>query len=259
MIPNSPDRAVLGLALGSGAARGAAHAGVLSVLQEAGIRPDIIAGTSAGALIGGAFAAGLPAEEIEAIVTAARWSNFARIDGGKRKALLQTSPQRESIEEHLGPLLIEELPYRFVAVAYDLRSRQRVLITRGSLSRAMQASMAVPGLFPPVEMGRMLLVDGSIAESVPVAATHSLGADRVIAVSVGASDNPNSPLARTLDMAAPLLGTQARSVGAENSDLLIKPDTKSFALWSHRDVPKIIEAGRVAALQALAEEPIRCG
>ena len=251
MSDTNTTQPTVALALGSGAARGAAHIGVLEVLEETGIDISLIAGTSAGALIGGAYAAGMTPTEIRTVVTAARWSTFGKVNPGRRMSLFDTRPQQQAIAEHLGSMLIEDLPRRFAAVAYDLRSRKRVLLTTGSLSSAMQASMAVPGLFPPVEIDGQLLIDGSIIEPVPVIAATSLSKDQVIAVSVGASDKAAGPLARSLERTATLFGIETRTGAIANADLLIEPATADLASWSHRDVPAIIEAGRQATTEAL--------
>jgi len=242
----------IGLALGSGAARGAAHIGVLEVLEETGIECSVIAGSSAGALIGGAYAAGMTPTKIGALVRKAGWSDFGSVTGGRRKGLLHTTPLEQAIERHLGALQIEDLPRRFVAVAYDIRNRERVLLTTGSLSTALRASMAVPGLFAPVEIDGRLLVDGGVAESVPVAAAMSLGADRVIAVSVGGNDSSPGRLGHFLDVAASaVLRIETASSDRPDPDLLIEPGTAGFARWSRRDVAKLVETGRSAATASL--------
>lgn len=249
MTTNSiPTQPTIGLALGNGAARGAAHVGVLEVLQDEGVVCSVIAGSSAGALIGGAYAAGMAPTEIGALVREARWGDFGKITGGRRKGFLDTSPLELAIEEHLGPLQIEDLPHRFGAVAFDLRSRERVLLTNGSLSAALRASTAVPGLFPPVEIEGQLLVDGGVVEPVPVAAAISLGADRIIAVSVGGSDSIAGPLGPAVNRAISVfLKVQQPTTTVPDPDLLVEPATESLARWSRRDVPALIETGRHAA------------
>src|SRR6516165_1801830 len=150
----------LGLVLGGGAALGAAHAGVLQVLEEAGLNCFTVAGTSAGALIGAAYAAGLPSQVITDAVLAAGWTDFAQLRPGRRLGLLDTAPLADSIERLIDVPLIEELGRRFAALAWDVKTRQPVLLTEGPLTSALRASSAVPGLFPPVRIGDQLLVDG---------------------------------------------------------------------------------------------------
>jgi NTE family protein len=249
----NPTQPTIGLALGSGGARGAAHVGVLEVLQEIGIECSVIAGSSIGALIGGAYAAGMTPTEIGTLVKKAGWQDLGKVTVGKRKGLLDTSPLEQAIERHLGPLQIEDLPRRFVAVAYGLRNRERVLITTGSLSAAIRASIAVPGVFPPVEIEGRLLVDGGLAESVPVAAAMGLGADRVIAVSLGGDDNTAGRLGHFLDIAASVVLRIEPTTTATNSDadLLLEPATDGLARWSPRDVAELVEAGRDAATASI--------
>lgn len=172
----------LGLALGSGAALGAAHAGVIQALDQAGIRVDIVAGSSAGALLGGGYAAGLAGEELVDLVLKARWSTFARWRASGRLGLLGPTPMDCSIEDRVGPRLIEDLPLPFAAIAFDVGTRNAVSLTTGPLAQAVRAACAVPGLFPPVHIDGRWLIDGALAASVPVAAARAVGAERIIAV-----------------------------------------------------------------------------
>jgi len=226
----------LGLALGSGAALGAAHAGVIQALDEAGIQIDVVAGTSAGAIIGGGYAAGLTGDELVELVLAARWSTFARWTASRRLGLLDPMPMERSIEDRLGPLRIEDMARPFAALAFDLRTRSAVSLTAGPLAQALRASSAVPGLFPPVYIDGCWLLDGVLADSVPVTAARALGASHVIAV------NP-APHSRVRQVRRRLpLRTADRP--ARNADVLLRPDTSGFQRWSPSDTPQLIAAGR---------------
>jgi len=176
----------LGLALGSGGARGSAHVGVLRVLEENGIRPDVIAGASMGAEVGGAYAAGVSVEELEALW---RTMHVGRV----MRTLLPTIPWAgwssgaevvRFVRRLVGDVQIEDLPLPFAAVATDLSSGLPHPITKGSLATAIRASLSIPGLFTPVWLDGRLLVDGGVSNPVPVDVARSLGADVVIGVDV---------------------------------------------------------------------------
>ncbi|ROO86850.1 NTE family protein [Actinocorallia herbida] len=244
------DHTTLGLALGGGAALGAAHAGVLQALEEAGVRFDVVAGTSAGAIIGGAYAAGFGVERIAEFVQGARFADFAEWTARGRWGLLDTGALERSLHNAVGPVAIEDLAVRFGAVAFDLRTRTPVVLSDGPLATALRASSAVPGLFPPVVLGERVLVDGGVAANLPVAAAGALGADRILAVSLtGGSRRMTVRLAdraRVLafgDGGAPALGTLH----------LLCPETRGASRWSARDVPQLIAAGREAVEAAWAD------
>lgn len=176
----------IGLALSSGGARGAAHVGVLKVLEEEGIFPDVIVGASMGAEFGGAYAAGIPISHLEGL-----WQSTSF--GQVFKSLLPTIPWagwssgnaiRRFLRELLGDRTIEELPIRFAAVVTDLESGLPLTLTEGSLVEAIRASLSVPGLFTPVWIDGHLCIDGGVSNPLPVDAARALGAEFVIAVDV---------------------------------------------------------------------------
>ncbi len=180
------NHARIGLALSSGGARGAAHVGVLKVLEEAGVVPDIIVGASMGAEVGGAYAAGVPLSEIE---DQWRSSSFGRVFW----TLFPTVPWsgwssgngvRKFLRDLVGDRVIEELAKPFCAVATDLETGLPVSLTHGSLVEAIRASLSVPGLFTPVWIDGHLCVDGGVSNPLPVDMARTLGADVVIAVDV---------------------------------------------------------------------------
>ena len=180
-------RPTIGLALGGGAARGFAHIGAIRALIAKGLRPDVIVGTSMGAVVGGCYAAGrLDAFEEWCRGLSARHvlgyldislSGSGMIDG-KRLAM--------RLEQTLGDVTIDALPLRFAAIAAEIGTGHEIWLTRGRLSEALRASYALPGLFAPVRLGGRWLVDGVIVNPVPVAAARALGARVVIAVNLNA-------------------------------------------------------------------------
>ena len=233
----------LGLALSGGGAYGAAHVGVLQELAARGIRPGIVTGTSSGALVAAAYAADVPAERIERAARAFRWSSIARMSLTPRLGLLDSGALTEAIHLTLGDdPLIEELPRRFAALATDVKSREAVVIDRGPLNVALRATIAVPGLLPPVRRGGQVLMDGGMVDNVPISAARQLGASTVIAVRLHAKWE-NVRMMRMVSSAAEL--------AADPSIILIQPEMEGLAQWSMGDVPRLIEEGRRAAAMAL--------
>lgn len=242
------DDRTLGLTLGGGGAFGAAHVGVLQVLAERGIRPGIATGTSSGALVAAAHAAGFDATRIERAARSFRWGAIARWTFAPRWGLLDTRVVADSVRRVLGnDPLIEHLPRRFAAVATDLRTRRTVALDHGPLSAALRSTIAVPGLLPPVRRGGALLADGGMLDNVPVTATRALGADRVIVVRLHAKWE-NVRMMRTVSRTADL--------AVDPSVVLIQPEMEKLAQWTMSDVPRLIAEGRRAAVAALdaAEE-----
>jgi NTE family protein len=175
----------IGLALSGGGARGIAHVGVLKVLREHEIPVDVIAGTSAGALVGGAYAAGLSLEELEKWARGLRWRDFGRMTLSKLG--VQTNARLEELIRARFPVArFENLSLPFAAVATDLHTGEAVTLSgKGDLARAIRASCAIPGWYVPVRDKRnRQLVDGGLVANIPTAAARSLGADVVIAVDV---------------------------------------------------------------------------
>ncbi|MET0782486.1 MAG: patatin-like phospholipase family protein [Microbacterium sp.] len=244
----SDDR-TLGLTLGGGGAFGAAHVGVLQVLAERGIRPGIATGTSSGALVAAAYAAGIDTSAIEAAALAFRWRSIARWSPAPRWGLLDTATLADAVRRVLGAdPLIEDLPRRFGAVATDLRTRRTVTIDEGPLSVALRSTIAVPGLLPPVRRGGALLADGGILDNVPVDAARDLGASHVIVVRLHARWE-NVRMMRTLNLTADLR--------RDPSIVLIEPEMEGMAQWTMSDVTRLIAEGRRAATAALDEAALR--
>jgi NTE family protein len=174
----------LGLALGGGAARGWAHIGVLRAMDEAGIRPDIIAGTSIGAVVGGCYAAGKLQEISEFALELSPARVLALLDVHVGSGLISGDRLGRRLIESLPGCAIEALPLRFAAIATEFGTGHEIWLTRGSLSEAMRASYALPGIFDPRRVGGRWLMDGALVNPVPVTAARALGAEVVIAVNL---------------------------------------------------------------------------
>lgn len=203
-------RPTIGLALGGGAARGFAHIGVLRMLATHGIVPDVIVGTSIGAVVGGCYAA----NEMDNLETWARSLTVRGVLGYldislSGSGLISGGHLAAQLEAGLKESLIEDLPIRFAAIATEFNTGHEIWLTRGRLSDAMRGSYSLPGIFPPVRIGGRWLVDGALVNPVPVSAARALGARLVIAV------NLNSDLFGR--------GTIIADHGSDESDLAPEP------------------------------------
>jgi NTE family protein len=185
----------IGLALGSGSARGWAHIGVIRALEEAGVRPDIVCGCSIGALVGAAYVGG-DLDRLEAWISTLAWKDVlglmdVRFSGG----LIKGDKLISFLERHFIDREISALPLPFGCVATDLANGREIWLREGSVVAAVRASSAVPGLLAPVKRDGRLLVDGGLVNPVPVSLCRALGAEIVIAVDLG-SDIVGSSLKR---------------------------------------------------------------
>src|SRR5689334_3056247 len=179
----------IGLALSGGASRGFAHIGVLRTLVAHGIKPDVITGTSIGAVIAGVFAAGC-LDDFEAWARElTRRRIFGYLDFSLAgSGLIGGDRLFGHLDTALGDLTFEELPVRMAAVATELRTNHEIWLTRGHLADALRASCALPGIFPPSRLGGRWLMDGALVNPLPISAARALGARLVIAVNLNADN-----------------------------------------------------------------------
>jgi len=183
-MPATSSRPKIGLALGSGAARGLAHIGVLKVLEEADIPIDIITGTSMGAFIGAMYAAGVPVAQMEQVALEIDWFSMARLlapvmptsglsDGKKLVAFMaELLPARD----------FKDLRLPLAVTATDINTGEAIIIKQGDLLEALRASLAFPGIFSPVRFGQRFLVDGGLCNPIPTDVARNLGAEKIIGV-----------------------------------------------------------------------------
>lgn len=200
MVPSALTRPQLGIAFGGGGMKGWAHLGVISVLERYGLRPDIISGCSAGTLIGAFYAAGHSVEKMIGFMREQRTASLfsLRFDG---LGLLSSDNLRAYLSELLGECRFEDLPVPFFAVATDLESGKEVILSEGPLLDAVLASIAIPGIFSPVEIKGRLLVDGGLTNNVPVSVLVNRGARFTVGVRLHKDTHELSP--RTLVKAPP--------------------------------------------------------
>lgn len=246
----------LGLALSGGAARGIAHVGVLKVFAEEGVRVDCVAGTSAGALVGGALASGMTVEEIEAFGRSLRWRDLGRMTLSRLGA--QTNaPMEDYIRARFPVSRFEELPMPFAAVATDLLTGAAVVMRdEGDMAFAVRASCALPGWYVPVTDARgRQLVDGGLVANLPTSVVRSLGAEVVVAVDV------NSDGAKFLGTPTSVIGVLLQSIVVvqrtavehqrQLADVVISPSVGHLRWDEVTRASEFIEAGVEAARAAI--------
>lgn len=242
----------VGLALGGGVARGIAHIGVLSVLERAGIPIDCVAGTSMGAIVGAAYCAGLEVDAIKEMASRTGWFQVTRpllsLDG-----MFTFARMEQWIEDTIGEFDVRDLAIPFAAVASDLVTGERVILSRGRMCTAVRASCSVPGFVPPVEIDGKFLVDGGITDNVPADVARMLGADYVIGVDVfmPAIRRYLGPLGQGLAA----IETLVRHAGQGDSecDCLIVPQMEGLSYFRFSDYEKFITLGEEAARRSLPE------
>lgn len=274
-------RKQIGLALGGGGSRGFAHIGVLKVFDDESIPVDIIAGTSIGAVIGGAYASGLkPAELIEKVAQIVE-TPLARLS--VFKAMGETPPQEMGITDKIGLFFksqwlfaqalfnpgmmdekdfqavidhfipdigIEETKIPFRAVATDLKTGTEVVLSEGPLRRAVAASCAVPGFMPPVREGEMVLVDGGTVNMLPCSAVRSRGADIVIGIDVDRDISAEGEFSNAIDVytrAAEIGSFHLANLSLKDADLVIRPKVGHVKWFELLNSMEIIEEGERCA------------
>jgi NTE family protein len=207
-----PGRVRIGLALGGGAARGWAHIGVIRALDEAGLHPDIVAGTSIGAVVGGCYVAGFLDDLEHFARSLTRRRVFGLIDiSFAGSGLINGHRLSKLLQEQLRGKRMEMYDKSFVAVATELSTGHEIWLSRGSMVEAMRASYALPGIFQPVSVGGRWLVDGALVNPIPVSVCRALGANVVIAVNLSSDvfgrgtvvqNHGSDPITEALEKAA---------------------------------------------------------
>ena len=290
--PETIERPKIGLVLSGGGARGFAHIGVLKVLEENNVPIDYIVGTSMGSIIGGLYAIGLTPEEIEIGVKGIAWdkvfNDFANRDYksyrrkqddydffdihriGINKDGVQISPgliEGQQIELALDRLAYPgfhitdfdqlRIPYR--AVATNIENGEPFIIKSGNLARAMRASMSIPGALPPITIDDTLLVDGGIANNVPIDIVREMGADIVIIVDVSAPLEKKEDLKSGIDITGQLTTILTRRIAdsqiktMKEDDVLIVPGEQEISSSDFNKYPELIDAGYTSASDQLEQ------
>jgi len=250
-------RKKIGLALSGGGARGFSHVGVMRVLVENDIPIDMIAGTSAGSIVGGAFASGMSIDEIEAMASRVGWGNIVRPSMSPR-GLFSSAPMGEFIEREFHATAFEDLKIPFAAVACDLEADKKIVFReRGDLSFAIRASCALPGVFAPLRDDQdRFLVDGGMVSPMPVEVVRQMGADVVIGVDLIASgatfSPPRTAFGMMLQSAMMLLRVVSRSQH-NDADVIIIPQIAHLRPDQINKRSEFIELGQSAAMEKLGK------
>ncbi len=250
--PVKPPR--IGLALGGGAARGFAHVGVIQVLEREGLRPDLVAGTSAGSLVAVLYASGMKPAELERAAlamdeaTIADWT-LPLLSRG----MLRGQALARYVNQQVGSKQLQELPLPVGVVATDLQSGDGIVFRRGDVGTAVRASSAVPGVFQPVAISGREYVDGGLVAPVPVRQARQMGADLVIAVDISSAPEGN-PTGDTLQLLLQTFAIMGRSINRHElatADLVVRPQLAGVSSAAFSERQRAMAAGRAAMEAAL--------
>ncbi len=251
VAPKPPPR--VGLALGGGAARGFAHVGVIQVLEEAGIRPAVLAGTSAGSLVAALYASGRNGQQLQAVAMAMEEAAFADWTLPLfSRGMLRGEALARYVNAQVNQRTIENMAIPLGIVATDLQTGQGILFRRGDTGTAVRASSAVPALFLPVRINDREYVDGGLVSPVPVRHARQMGAEFVIAVDISSAPegNPSGDPLQILLQTFAIMGRSINSWELRDADLVVRPALAGMGSGDFAGKKRAIEAGR-AAMQAL--------
>lgn len=242
----------VGLALGSGGAKGFAHIGVLKALEENGIRPGVITGSSMGSLIGAFYVTGMKPRFMERLAGTLKRRHWLDVTVPK-VGLIAGEKIHQMVALLTRGLQFHELETRFGVVTTEITSRQSVLITEGRIADAVRASISIPGVFVPYVTETGCYVDGGVLERVPVDACRALGADKVIAVDVAATGRDTVPetimdvILQSLD----IMQMQLVESRMQTADIRIEPDLSLVGTSQFNKSYDAVEAGYQAALHVM--------
>ncbi len=238
---------MFGLVLGSGSARGLAHIGVIKVLEDMGIKPDIVVGSSMGAIVGGSYASGVEIDEINEIATSLDYKKFIKlVDFAGMKYGIKGKKIENFFRGIVKTRKIEKFPIKFAAVATDLISGKEIILSRGDAPIAMRASGSIPGIFKPVKYKNMILVDGGVVDPVPVKAARLMGAYNMLSVDVnhkiGKMKTKDIGIVPSLMRSIDIM-QKSLSKNYDDNVLRLNPDVSEISPFSFMKAKKIIKIG----------------
>lgn len=246
----------IGLALGGGAARGFAHVGVIQVLEEAGLRPSLVVGTSAGSLVAAMYASGLGGSRLQEVALTMEEATFTDWTLPIfSRGMLRGEALGRYVNAQVNGKLIEQMPMPLGIVATDLNSGQGVLFQRGDTGTAVRASSAVPALFVPVRIGSQEYVDGGLVSPVPVRYARQMGAELVVAVDISSApeSNPASDTLQILLQTFAIMGKSINSFELREAEIVVRPALAGMGGADFSARRRAVEAGRQAMLRALPQ------
>ena len=244
----------LGLALGGGAARGFAHIGVLQVLEEEGIKPSLVVGTSAGSVVASFYASGKTGQQLQWLADTmdeTQFTDWANPFSGR--GILRGEALGKYINSQLNGMKIEDMKLPLGIVATDLRTGDGILFRRGDIATAVRASSAVPSVFEPVRIGNKDYVDGGLVSPVPVRSARQMGADIVIAVDISSrpEDAKTSDMLKVLLQTFSIMGKSISQLEMAQAEVVVRPALPDVGSAEFTARQKSIEAGRAAMRLAL--------
>jgi len=254
VVVKKPPR--LGLALGGGAARGFAHVGVIQVLEEAGIRPDLVVGTSAGSLVAAFYASGKSGAQLQKVAETMEEAAFTDWTLPLfSRGMLRGEALARYVTAQVASRTIEDMPMPLGIVATDLNSGAGVLFRRGDTGMAVRASSAVPSVFQPVRIAGRDYVDGGLVSPVPVRFAREMGAELVVAVDISSPPDGNVPdgSLQILLQTFAIMGKSINSFELRDADVVLRPALGGVKSADFGARLKSIAAGRLAMQQALPE------
>jgi NTE family protein len=254
VVVKKPPR--LGLALGGGAARGFAHVGVIQVLEEAGIRPDLVVGTSAGSLVAAFYASGKSGVQLQKVAETMEEAAFTDWTLPLfSRGMLRGEALARYVTAQVASRTIEDMPMPLGIVATDLNSGAGVLFRRGDTGMAVRASSAVPSVFQPVRIAGRDYVDGGLVSPVPVRFAREMGAELVVAVDISSPPDGNVPdgSLQILLQTFAIMGKSINSFELRDADVVLRPSLGGVKSADFGARLKSIAAGRLAMQQALPE------
>lgn len=242
----------VGIALGGGAAKGFAHIGVIKILEANGFTPDVVAGTSAGSVVGALYASGMDAFELQEKAVAldeARIRDLQLSSGG----LLLGQKLQDFVNEQVRSQSLERLARPFAAVATRLEDGERTVFVRGNTGQAVRASSSVPGVFQPVPIGKHHFVDGGLVSPVPVDAARQLGADVVVAVDISSKARGQTPsgMLGTIGQSIAIMGQKLGQAELSRADVIVRPQVLDIGGADFSQRASAILEGEKAALAAI--------
>jgi NTE family protein len=263
VIPNIPKKSLkIGLVLGGGAARGFAHVGVIQVLEEAGIRPSLVVGTSAGSLVAAFYASGKTGRQLQQVAETMEEAAFADWTLPIfSRGVLRGEALARYVGVQVNGRLIENMPLPLGIVATDLNSGLGVLFQRGDTATAVRASSAVPALFQPVKIAGREYVDGGLVSPVPVRYARQMGAELVIAVDISSAPEANAA-SDTLEILMQTFTIMSKSINTfelKDADVVVRPLLVSVGSSNFAARRQAIEAGRVAMTALLPQLRLALG
>jgi NTE family protein len=244
----------LGLVLGGGAARGFAHVGVIQVLEENGIRPDLVVGTSAGSLVAAIYASGKTGAQLQRVAETMEEATFTDWSLPVfNRGLLRGEALARYVNAQVGGKRLENMTLPLGVLATDLASGQGVLFQRGDTGTAVRASSAVPAVFQPVRIGQHDYVDGGLVSPVPVRYARQMGASLVLAVDISSlpENNPSGDTLQILLQTFTIMGKSINNLELRDAELVIRPDLGGMKGVDFGSRQRAIEAGRAAMQLAL--------